>query len=108
MKRKLTAADLLPSREDFEEAGCPYVPARKAGYATSEEGESGYAWAVFPLAQVVQAFGEITPENASDVACNLTGWAASYSGPGRGFRHDPYIRVMKRNVIVKQFCGLDI
>jgi len=101
MRDKVTAEDILPLRD-------LRVQPRKAGYAVSEYGESGYTWAIFPLAEVEAAFGKITEENAEDIAGNLTGWGPSYGGPGRAFRHEPYIRVLKRNVLVKQFCGLDI
>jgi len=100
--------DLLLDSEAYKGSSVPYVQARKAGYAVSEHGESGYKWAVYSRASVESAYGPITEENAEDIAGNLTGWGPHYSGPGRGFSHDPYIRVLKRNVLVKQFCGLDI
>jgi hypothetical protein len=108
MRKKLTAADILPSKQDYEECGLPYVAPRKAGYVVSEPGESGYRYAIFSRTDVEAAYGPITDENAEDIAGNLTNWGEYHGGPGRGFSCVPWIRAFKRNVIVRQFSGLDI
>jgi hypothetical protein len=110
LRSRLTAKELLPSREDYEDCGAPYVPARKAGYADSEPGESGYKWAIFSRRAVEDAFGFVIDQSddLEALASNLTGWGRSYNGPGRRFASEPSIRVFKRNILVKQFTGLDI
>jgi len=101
----------LPTRQDYIDAECEekYVPHRKAGgFSFDDDSTSTYLWVVFPRAAVEAVHGPITPDNAEDIATNLTGWHRSYSGPGRGFSSDPTIRLFKHAVIVKQHCGLDI
>ncbi len=97
----------LPSREDYEDAGVTYIPHRKCGAYTFDE-SSTLKWVIFSRAAVEAVYGAITDENAEDIAQTLTGWYRSYSGPGRGFSHDPTIRVYKRNIIIRQSVGIDI
>lgn len=100
----------LPSRQDYIDAECEekFIQPRKAGGFSFEDGESTYKWAIFSRPAVEAIYGEITADNAEDIASNLTGWGRSYGGPGRWFSSDPTIKVYKRNLIVKQHCGLDI
>lgn len=106
--RRLTIHDLIPSQKQTEECGLPYVAPRKGGYVESDGGDAGYSWAVYSRSEVERAFGEITPENASDIAGNLTGWGESYSGPGRGFSCAPSLFLYRRNILIKRFSELDI
>jgi hypothetical protein len=108
MARKLTAIDVLPSEDDFKNCGVPYVASRRAGYADSTPGESGYKYAIYSIAAVEKEYGPVNDETIDVIACNLTGWAQSWNGAGRGFAGEPVIRIFKRNFIVKQFTGLDI
>lgn len=106
-----TVDHCLPTRQDYIDAECEeqYVPHRKAGcFFFDDDSSSSYLWAVFPRSEVERVHGEITPDNADDIASNLTGWARSYSGPGRGFSSDPTLRLFKHAVLVKQHRGLDI
>ncbi len=98
----------LPSRQDYSEAGIPFIQHRKSGCFSDEGGESSYLWVIFSKADVEAVYGAITPDNAEDLATNLTGWHRSYGGPGRSFSSEPTIKIYKRNLIVKQHCGLDI
>ncbi len=101
----------LPSRQDYIDAECEekYVAHRKAGAYYSDDGEgSTYKWVIFSRPAVEAIHGEITPDNAEDIAATLTGWGRSYGGPGRSFSSEPTIKVYKRNLIIKQFSGLDI
>lgn len=100
----------LPSRQDYIDADCEdkFIQHRKAGCFSYEGGESSYLWVIFSRSEVEKVYGEITSDNAEDIATNLTGWHRSYSGPGRGFSSEPTMRLYKRNLIIKQHCGLDI
>ncbi len=106
---KLTEAELSERESTYAESGFTYIRPRKIGHAESTPPDESYHnYAVFSRAQVEAAYGTIDGDNAEEVACNLTGWAPGYGGVGRWFRTVPHIRVLGRNVLVKQFCGLDI
>lgn len=84
------------------------IQPRKAGIARSKDGETSQRWAIFQREEVESLYGEVSAENALEIAAGLTGWSQTYRGPGRAFTSDPIIFVYKRNILVRQFCGLDI
>ena len=67
---------------------------------------SSVVWAVYDRAAVEAYLG--TACDSREAVEELTGWHSFYSGAGRGFGHDPYVKVYGRKIIVKQFRGLDI
>lgn len=94
---------------------CVAIPARKLWVLHDEDGTSCYKIAIFRKREVIAAYGEITPENAESIMgallshCGSTySWGTSYSGPGYGFSHGPYLMVEGSSVVIKQFSGLDI
>lgn len=86
----------------------PDIEPRKAYDISSDDEGSTYRVAIFSRATVEAAYGAVTSDNVETVIARLTGWAASYSGPGRGFAHDPSLTLRGRNIVIRQFCGLDI
>jgi hypothetical protein len=76
------------------------------------DAESSKRWACFDRAEVELWCGEmltgITPEDALQLATDLTGWDEFYSGPGRAFGHAPRVRIAGCHVLVTQWTGLDI
>ena len=73
-----------------------------------ENADSTYRVAIFSRESVERAYGTVTPDNAADIAQAITGWGEYSRGVGRAFGTSPSICVLGRNVVVRQFCGLDI
>lgn len=97
------------AHHSFRDGACgPDVEPRKAYDIRSDDEGSTYRVAIFSRAAVEASHGPVTPDNAEVMIARLVGWSSSYGGPGRYFAHDPSIRVLGRNVVVRQFCGLDI
>lgn len=74
---------------------------------------SATAWALYNRADVERWAGEsveamILGCGASDAAFELTGWEGHYSGPGRSFADDAWLRVVRGHVLVTQRRGLDV
>lgn len=93
---------------NHSDCACLEIKPRKAYDIVSEPGESGYRVAIFSRAEVEAAYGPMTPDNQESTIARLVGWGASYGGPGRGFSAEPYMRVLGRNIVIRQFNGLDI
>ena len=87
---------------------CVDIEPRKAYDIISKGGDSTYRVAIFSRSEVESAYGPINSDNAETTIARLVGWGESYNGPGRSFSHAPYMRVLRRNIVVRQFCGLDI
>lgn len=97
--------------EDYHWEGeelCAAVSPRKEYTIISDHGESSNRVAIFSRAEVEKVYGPIESLKAEDIINYLVGWYASSNGPGRWFRSEPSIRLMKRNVVIRQFGGLDI
>lgn len=86
---------------------CASVEPRKS-YDISNE-DSTYRVAIFSRAAVEAAIGcDVADEDPERLIAELTGWSESYGGPGRAFSSAPSLRIFKRNLVVRQFCALDI
>lgn len=82
------------------------VEPRKQGIARVDD--VSYVWAVFDRAKAEDEVGWVADTGNTEFAERLTGWRASYRGPGRSFADEPGIRVFKHAVLVTQRRGLDI
>lgn len=100
-----------------DEHGFP-IP-RKQFTISQDHGESSYAFQVFSTDEIAKEFPElmdpkyrtewaICPEVAEELIATLSPLRASDNGPGRWFRSAPTIRIGKRNIVIRQFGGLDI
>lgn len=92
---------------------CAVSPRREVVAGIGDGEGSCYRVAVFSRAAVEAIVGPLVDASGAlpgddDLAIGLTGWRAYYGGPGRSFAHDPSVRVTRRHVVVKQFCGIDI
>ena len=77
--------------------------------ASVGDAESWTRLAAFDRATVEAMLGgAATDEDPMDLAARLVGWSAFYRGPGRGFAHEPSVRIGQRRIVVRQFGGLDI
>lgn len=91
---------------NHSDAACVDLDPRKA-YDIADE-DSTYRIAVFSRATVEAAYGPVEAQDVDTMIARLTGWHEYYCGPGRAFGHAPTLRVMKRNIIIRQFAGVDI
>jgi hypothetical protein len=103
-----------------DEDGFP-IP-RKSYIIPGSNNESCYDFAVFPTTEVQKEFPELfAPPSNEDLtagynqkdalarlAYNLTGLREFYRGVGRCFGSEPSVRIGKRNIVIRQFRGLDI
>lgn len=89
------------------------------GIRHDSDGEPGcYVWALYRRSDVAEYLGcdvnvalkqaRVQQRQWSEVASDLTAWSEYYSGPGRTFHHEPYLKVSRTRVLVKQYRGLDI
>lgn len=106
--QKFTFCEHCDTHHYAEQGVCKHVEPRKSYYIVNEGGESGYSVAIFRRSEVEDTFGPITPDTAEERIAQLVGWSESYRGPGRSFSNAPTLRLMKRNVVIRQFSGLDI
>lgn len=83
------------------------IQVKREGYAWSSD-DSGHAFAVFDRAAVEAAIGPVANVPSDQLARQLTGWSATYRGPGRSFRHEPHAKLYRHAVLVTQHTGLDI
>lgn len=85
------------------------ITPRKSYILHQKDGTSLYAVAIFRRSEVEQYVGkDATLFHPDDLAFNLTGWYAFEHGAGRAFAADPRVIIGKRNVMVRQFRGLDV
>lgn len=87
---------------------CVAIEPRKSYNIVSDGGTATDRIAIFSRATVEAAYGPLTPDNADEMAVRLTDWTARDGGAGRYFASAPSIRTRGRNIVVRQFCGLDI
>lgn len=108
---KLTGKRTMPktSNEDIVELtklDWPAIPTHHGIYEI-EPGEAMYAWVLFDkkdILDIVEEYGE----DMNDLAFALTGWSCYSYGPGRAFGNEPYAKIGRNRVLVKQRRGLDI
>ena len=88
------------------------------GRISDEYGESATMWALYSaddvdVARLLREQADADRDNddrnyAFDLASELTGWSRHDGGPGRWFWSDPWVRIVRRHVLVKCSGGLDI
>lgn len=87
------------------------IEPRKAYVIRSDNGETSTRVAIFSRAAVEAVYGPTDPtdeESTATLVARLVGWYESSNGPGRWFSSAPFLRVMGRNIVIRQFSGLDI
>lgn len=102
---------------------------RKQFTIMQDHGESSYSFQVFSTDEVAKEFSDLFKEAEGDIKghiarvvydrpcedcaidtliATLSPLRASDNGPGRWFRSAPTIKIGKRNIVIRQFAGLDI
>lgn len=91
-----------------EESGFAYNCLVGAG--EPDHGESLTCWALFDRKDIPEEFiKQHQDENDDfDLATALTPWYSFYRGAGRWFGSDPYCKIGRNHVLIKQHRGLDI
>ncbi len=88
------------------------IPPRKLYSISDKHGEYRWSVAIFSRKEVEAKFGPVSldsdEELIENIVAELTGWSGHWGGPGRWFAQEPSVRIMKRNIVIRQFSGLDI
>ena len=96
--------------KNLDEDGYP-IPVREG---VKEFGpESCLAWALYHKSDVQDALNRLESDEDGwyterDLMFEISGWHAYYRGVGRAFAHEPYYKVTRNYVLIKQQRGLDI
>lgn len=92
----------------------PVIPTACGRRHGTADGDYSYRWMLLSREAVATWLldkpyhGMETTREREDLAQALTGWYRDYSGPGRWFWHEPYMKITRTRILIKQVGGLDI